>query len=366
MKKLALLLALMLLVTCNLALADTKQYTFETAFKQALEKNVDLLSIVQKVEIAKRQIYLANAAASGEKDRSYISDSDKVTSAKTVKLFPLQRQWDLDKLELDKIDQTQQIELDIIKGMYGIDRAKKGLANYKADRVLMEKELVLLKAKFKLGLATQTQIDTQQLTLDKNALETSIQERQLQKEFVSFNHIIGNPLDTTITLGSLPNLARQEKAYDLSKIALYNYDHATVVLDKQKQITFKKLDRDILFDEMLFVDAKQRETLNQDVAVLENDLAKLKRSTEVAIHKAQIGIENAKLDLKIAELDYQIAKRAYDTEKTRLALGLTSQMELLKVQETLRLKADALILSQVQLFESIDSFEKTYFISKIN
>ncbi len=195
---------------------------------------------------------------------------------------------------------------------------------------------------------SQTQYDLGQITdLDlKNAQIAELQaeynlydaDQALALEKMTFNQMIGNPLQTDFTLTSAIDTTVDANDYDVEAMVRNIEKYSDAIRMAQEdlemaELKFEVVDDNMLSQEIIFNGLTRNNygwptdyvALQDDIKDLKADLEKAQNEAVLDLRMSYNSLKSSEIDAKMKALSVETAKRAYDTNKVKKDLGMVTE-----------------------------------------
>lgn len=331
------------------------ELTIQEAIDTAMENNYEILAFDRQLLIAERYLNSAVRAADRVKIETS-SDAQFLANGKTLLLYPVQRQRELDDLINDAEDLKQNLQIDITStymelknSVSDLEVMAKGLETLKSEFVSKERELELGLVTSNLIADLENAINQAELNIKKAKWENQLANMDLAK-------LIGVDLNTQFLLTDTQNYDVDLSIYDIDALAASAAELGSGVLTAEKNIEMKELEKEVTRLYTRYKTPEGSEDFDESIADLEKDLDDARLTEEIKVRSDFTSIINADLDVQINTMKLELVDRELNVANIKYNLGMFIKLDVVKVEDSRQEALNNLESSKLNLFTLVENF----------
>jgi len=347
MKKLLITSLISAMLISSSVFADTtataldRSLTLDEVYNLAVANDIDVKLADDNIEVAEDALHDAQR----EKENlewSYNTADAYMELVFTDDFYPITAANNLENVKEDKQTLLKKIKIEITDTYISYKQLQDTLAESKATLVKDQTTYDNKLKEYELGLITETDLQSYEITLMQSELSVSKAENNLEQATISFNQMIGYPVDTAFTLTTVVNVAT-EPEYPIFELTNTIEDYNETLLDLKQDIEEAKLKIELIEDNVLdrnsvtslkgvttyeFGEEAGYTLAKKALEDLEEDYDQALKDEVINLRVAYNALKSDDLTVKINKLNYDSALRAYDTVTIKHDLGLMTAFEL--------------------------------------
>ena len=285
--------------------------------------------------------------------------------------YPITTANHLENVKDDKQTLLEDIKINVTNTYISYKQRQDTLTETKASLLKAQTTYNNKAKEYELGLITESDLKSYEISLMQADLSVSKAENDLEQATISFNQMIGYPIDTTFTLSTVIDVAT-ELNYNIIELTnnIETYDAA--LLDIKQDIDEAKLKIELIEENVLDRKSvtvngvtsyqygeKQGYTLAKNALEdLQEDYAETLKDQIISLRITYNNLKSEDLTVKINKLNYESAARAFSTAIVKHDLGLMTAFDLQSAKDTRDSAYEAYISSFNNLYISDLSFSQ--------
>lgn len=323
---------MMTISSVSVSAAETKPKTInlKDAIKAAMENNINIKNLSDKINLAQRRYkYACDVSQDAEKRYGKTYD-EHVESKKEEFLYPMQRKFELDELIWQKSEAERSLQLNVAKLYYQIHNKKEQISLQEQVIRSLNNEYSMKQKQVAAGIIAETSILPLELTLDEAEFKLSIYQNDLEILFMDMNKLIGYDIDQKLNLRPLDIPQTDLSDIDIDELAELAVDqaHSVKKLEAEKAIKEKEYWIVATFSEKVSnADSIEEQILDYDYYIRDE-----KVSVEYKIRSEYNNILNLTDEITIRKLDLEKSERLLSIAKTKVNIGLLTEIDLHNAQ----------------------------------
>lgn len=358
---LTLILCVIILQVLNVCALDDNTVTLSItqAMDFAVKNNNTLKLLDEKIDLAKRRYNYALAMAKDAPEKYWGTDVQHIANKKEEILYPLQRKATLDDLIWQRQNSEVNLQLEVTKQYYQILQKQETISNQKNIIKRNKEEYDTKKKQYKLGNITESALLSYEITVNNAEITLQSLQNELESMIISFNGLLGEPLDTNVVLEQteLPAVELKVDSIDnlADTVAATSHDVQKLISDQ----LLKKTENDILHQYSIFKLPDECETLEDDILNLDYDIKNAKSDVELKVRTDYNNLLNLGDDVTINKYNYDYKNKLYEIAKKKYDFGLITYIDYINAEgekDTAMVDYNTVKLTYYIAFEQFKSY----------
>lgn len=335
------------------------QLTLNECLTLAYANDIDLKTIDTKIILAERELSEAKVNASNAAPERTMSEAQYLEEGKKLDLYPAIKEKALNDLKDSREDTKRGINKSVVAAFQSINDKRATITQQTKALAILEKELAIKKTEFNLGKTTAISLLDYETSIQESKIQLAKANSDLLLAQITLNKKIGYPLTVnTQVVGSLVTTVTKpnEDIEALAKLAKENLDSV-----KDAKYTYEQA-----LKEMEIINKYTIYNRSSSYESLEDKIPDYKKAYEQAIIEAEINLksdyinlQNAYNDIEVAKLKIKIAELNLATEQAKLKVGKTTNLAVVKLQNELDTKNQAVNAAIVKFYQLKLDFDAT-------
>jgi outer membrane protein TolC len=370
MKKIFVTSLITAMLISSFAYADTtamtldRNLTLDEVYALTISNDIAVKQADDTIEIAEDAL---NDALREKEDLewSYSTADAYMELVYTDDFYPITAANDLENAKEDKEELLEDIKIEVTNTYISYKQLQDTLTEKKAGLLKAQTTYDNKTKEYELGLITESDLESYEISLLQANLSVSKAENDLEQAAISFNQMIGYPIDTTFNLSTVIDVAT-DLNYNIIVLTNTIETNNKVLLDINQEIEEAKLKIELIEENVLDRKSvtvngvtsyqygeKQGYTLAKNALDdLEEDYAEALKDEVIGLRVAYNNLRSEDLAVKINKLNYESATRAFSTAIVKHDLGLITAFDLQSAKDGRDSAYEAYISSYNNLYIS--------------
>ncbi|MBS7526597.1 TolC family protein [Fusibacter paucivorans] len=359
----------------SFAFADTTiidpLLTLDEVYNLAIENSIDIKTADDNIEIAEDELQDAKGAKE-DIEWSYKDADEYMTLVFADKYdIPLAENA-LAAAKRDKENALKDLKIDVTSRYIDYLQTVDNLETSQADLEQAQTTYNNKTKEHELGLITSSDLEAFNVSLLQAELNVQMNENALEQAQISFNQMIGYPIDTLFRLTTVMDV-KTTVDYNITTLTKNIEIFDQTLLDLKEDLAEKELKLELIEDNVLdtksvsfkgsttYIYGKSSEysTTKDDIEDLQDDYDEALKSEIINLRIAFNSLKNTELSVNINKLNYDSAVRQFNTATVKSDLGLVTAYELQDAKNNVTNMYNIYMTSINDLYTQDLEFQKT-------
>ncbi len=316
---------------------EVKSFTLQQAIDYALENSTQLKKLNADIKIAGVDARSTGSKYGSMKDESlaFFQELSRDTSGETIVSYTRVKEGyykEATKMAVrlnEKGEEmaTEGIKFSVEQSYFGVLHAQENLDIQKSVLNAAKQNLDAGNKKLALGLVSEIEAMTFEIDYSQAEIAYKSAQRELEYAKMSFNKVIGVPLDTKVALTEKIAIEAPEEV-DLDAKVSEALENRMEMITAQEQYELSQLDYEILKGNAPGTYGFKTAVYTLDSN--ENELSETKKEVELSVQKAYMDMMDAYEGLTILDKTIVQVEKVYDATKKRYEVGMATENDVIE------------------------------------
>jgi outer membrane protein TolC len=375
MKKILITTLLTGMLCSSFTFADTVTIdpllTLDEVYNLAVENSISIKTADDNIEIAEDDLHDAEVAKE-DLEWSY-KDADSYMELVFIDDYnvPLAENA-LAAAKRDKEKALEDLKISVTGTYISYQQTVDSLKTSQADLVQAQTTYSNKSKEYELGLITESDLESYNVSLLQAELSVQKNENSLEQARISFNQMIGYPIDTAFTLTTVMDV-KTTVDYNITTLTNSIETFDQTLLDLKEDLDEKALKLQLIEDNILdtksvsfqgsttYIYGKSSEysSTKDDIEDLQQDYDESLKDEIINLRIAFNSLKSSELSVNINKLNYDSAVRQFNTAKVKSDLGLITAYDLQDAKNSLTSSYNTYMTSINDLYTQDLEFQQT-------